>query len=112
MDEQAEEIMADYKDYMANPQAYTMQDFEDIFQDRDPFEFIQDGPSGRALIVRGSCYDVVMKKVMKPQKIQNTAYIVAMRELRKSNASGTHDNRPNRLRTRSAVKNQAIKEYA
>jgi hypothetical protein len=40
MDEQAEEIMADYKDYMANPGAYTMQDFEDIFQDRDPFEFI------------------------------------------------------------------------
>jgi len=53
-----------------------------------------------------------MKKAKKPQKIQNTAYIVAMRELRKSNASGTHDNRPNRLRTRSAVKNHAIKEYA
>jgi hypothetical protein len=53
-----------------------------------------------------------MKKEKKPQKIQNTAYIVAMRELRKSNASGTHDERPNRLRTRSAVKNQAIKEYA
>lgn len=40
VDEQAEEIMADYADYMANPGAYTMQDFEDIFQDRDPFEFI------------------------------------------------------------------------
>lgn len=50
MDEQAEEIMADYQDYLANPGAYTMQDFEDIFQDRDPFEFIQDGPSGRAPI--------------------------------------------------------------
>ena len=46
MDEQAEEIMADYADYMANPGAYTLQDFEDIFQDRDPFEFIQNGPSG------------------------------------------------------------------
>lgn len=62
--------------------------------------------------VSGSCYDEFMKKAKKPQKIQNTAYIVAMRELRKSNASGTHDNRPNRLRTRSAVKNHAIKEYA
>ena len=114
MDEQAEEIMADYADYMANPGAYTMQDFEDIFQDRDPFEFIQDGPSGRAQIgnVRGSCHNQFMKKEKKPQKIQNTAYIVAMRELRKSNASGTHDERPNRLRTRSAVKNQAIKEFA
>lgn len=40
MDEQAEEIMADYRDYLANPGAYSMQDFEDIFQDRDPFEFI------------------------------------------------------------------------
>ena len=54
MDEQAEEIMADYKDYMANPGAYTMQDFEDIFQDRDPFEFIQEGPHGRA-----NCYNQV-----------------------------------------------------
>ena len=53
-----------------------------------------------------------MKKVKKPQKIANTAYIVAMRELRKSNASGTHDNRPNRQRTRANVKNQAIKEFA
>ena len=49
------------------------------------------------------------KKVI---KIQNTAYIEAMREIRKSNKAGTHDNRPNRLRTRSAVKNHAIKEYA
>ena len=40
MDEQAEEIMADLEDFMANPGAYTMQDCEDIFQDRDPFEFI------------------------------------------------------------------------
>ncbi len=51
MDEQAEEIMADYQDYLANPGAYSMQDFEDIFQDRDPFEFLQEGPTGRAPIV-------------------------------------------------------------
>lgn len=53
-----------------------------------------------------------MKKEKKPQKIANTAYIIGMREIRKSNASGVHDNRPNRQRTRSTVKNQAIKEYA
>ena len=49
---------------------------------------------------------------MKPQKIANTAYIVAMRELRKSNAATTHDNRPNRQRTRDAIKQVAIREYA
>jgi len=53
-----------------------------------------------------------MKKVKKPQKIANTAYIVAMRELRRSNAATTHDNRPNRQRTRANIKNQAIKEFA
>lgn len=40
MDEQAQEIMADLEDYYANPQAYSFQDLEDIFQDRDPFEFL------------------------------------------------------------------------
>lgn len=40
MDEQAEEIYADLKDYYASPERYTFQDFEDIFQDRDPFEFL------------------------------------------------------------------------
>jgi hypothetical protein len=40
MDEQAQEILADLADFNANPGAYTMQDWEDIFQDRDPFEFI------------------------------------------------------------------------
>lgn len=40
MDEQAEEIYSDLKDYYANPGQYSMQDFEDIFQDRDPFEFL------------------------------------------------------------------------
>lgn len=54
MDEQAEEIMSDLEDYMANPQGYSQQDFEDIFQDRDPFEFLQEGPHGRA-----DCYNQV-----------------------------------------------------
>lgn len=39
-DEQALEIIEDLKDYYANPQEYSLQDFEDIFQDRDPFEFL------------------------------------------------------------------------
>lgn len=40
MDEQAQEIMEDLADYYANPDEYSFQDWEDIFQDRDPFEFI------------------------------------------------------------------------
>lgn len=40
MDEQAEEIREALEDYYANPQNYSLQDLEDIFQDRDPFEFI------------------------------------------------------------------------
>lgn len=40
MDEQAEEIREALEDYYANPQDYTIQDLEDIFQDRDPFEFL------------------------------------------------------------------------
>ena len=40
MDEQAIEIMEALKDFEANPQEYTLQDWEDIFQDRDPFEFL------------------------------------------------------------------------
>jgi len=40
MDEQAQEIREDLKDYYANPQDYSLQDLEDIFQDRDPFEFL------------------------------------------------------------------------
>jgi hypothetical protein len=50
---------------------------------------------------------------MKKRKgIENKAYIQGMRELRKSNASGTHDNRPKRLRTRSAIRQQSIKEFS
>ena len=56
-------------------------------------------------------YNYTMKKKNTTHKgIENKPYIEAMREIRKSNASGTHDNRPNRLRTRQSVKNQAIKE--
>ena len=54
-------------------------------------------------------YNNLMKK-RKHKGIENKPYIEAMRELRKSNASGTHDNRPNRLRTRKDIKTQAIKE--
>jgi hypothetical protein len=39
-DEQAEEIIEALKDYYENPEAYTIADLEDIFQDRDPFEFL------------------------------------------------------------------------
>jgi len=51
-----------------------------------------------------------MKKVK--HKTENKAYIEAMREIRRSNKAGTHDNRPNRLRTRKAILANAIKEYA
>jgi hypothetical protein len=40
MDEQAEEIREALEEYYANPQNYSLQDLEDIFQDRDPFEFL------------------------------------------------------------------------
>jgi hypothetical protein len=40
VDEQALEIKQDLKDYYANPEEYTLEDWEEIFQDRDPFEFI------------------------------------------------------------------------
>lgn len=40
MDEQGLEIQEALADYYANPGEYTLQDFEDIFQDRDPFEFL------------------------------------------------------------------------
>ncbi len=60
--------------------------------------------------VVGSLYNIGMKKEKKYRGIENKPYIEAMRELRKSNAGGTHDNRPHRLRTRKAVKTQAIKD--
>jgi hypothetical protein len=60
--------------------------------------------------VVGRVYNLGMKKEKKFRGIENKPYIEAMRELRKSNAGGTHDNRPHRLRTRKAIKTQAIKE--
>lgn len=59
--------------------------------------------------VGGGVYNGGMKKE-RYKGTENKAYIIAMREIRKSNAATTHDNRPNRLRTRKAVKTQAIKE--
>ena len=40
IDEQAIEIREALEDYWANPQDYTFADFEEIFQDRDPIEFL------------------------------------------------------------------------
>lgn len=40
MDDQTLEIWQALEGYYANPEAYTFRDFEEIFQDRDPFEFI------------------------------------------------------------------------
>ena len=40
IDEQAIEIREALEDYWANPQDYSFADFEDIFQDRDPIEFL------------------------------------------------------------------------
>jgi hypothetical protein len=52
-----------------------------------------------------------MAKNKKTKGIENKPYIEAMREIRRSNAAGTHDNRPNRQRTRSAAKTFALKEF-
>lgn len=40
MDEQADEIREAWEEYLANPEGYSLFDMEEIFQDRDPFEFI------------------------------------------------------------------------
>jgi hypothetical protein len=40
MDEQALEIREALEDYFANPEQYSFRDLEEIFQDRDPFEFL------------------------------------------------------------------------
>jgi hypothetical protein len=39
-DEQGEEIRERVKEFYENPQDYTLQDFEEMFEDRDPFEFL------------------------------------------------------------------------
>jgi hypothetical protein len=40
MDEQAVEIQEALANFYANPEQYSMTDLEEIFQDRDPFEFL------------------------------------------------------------------------
>lgn len=40
MSNQTEEIIEALNDYYRNPEEYTWQDIEDIFQDRDPTEFL------------------------------------------------------------------------
>lgn len=39
-EEQAERIKEALADYQENPEDYTLEDFEDIFEDRDPMEFL------------------------------------------------------------------------
>lgn len=39
-DEQAERIREGVKDWHENPQNYSWTDIEDIFEDRDPIEFL------------------------------------------------------------------------
>lgn len=49
--------------------------------------------------------------LMKHKGIENKQYIEAMRELRRSNASGTHaDKREKRARTRKAKLDKALRE--
>lgn len=50
-----------------------------------------------------------MAKATKFKGVENKAYIEGMREIRKSNASGSHDSRPPRQRTRSTAKREAVK---
>jgi hypothetical protein len=39
-DEQGERIKEAVSDYYENPQEYSYWDFEEMFEDRDPFEFL------------------------------------------------------------------------
>jgi hypothetical protein len=48
-------------------------------------------------------------KTVKFRATANPEYAAAMHGLRSSGAAGSHDNRPNRQRTRSTSKRQAIK---
>lgn len=43
----------------------------------------------------------------RPNRTANPMYIEAMQLIRRSNKAGAHDPRPNRLRTRAAVRPQA-----
>lgn len=48
-------------------------------------------------------------KTAKFKGVENKPYIEGMREIRRSNAAGSHDSRPPRQRTRSNAKRTAIK---
>lgn len=48
-------------------------------------------------------------KLGKPFKVGNPNYIEGMRQIRQSNAAGTHDDRPNRERSRNDALRSAIK---
>jgi hypothetical protein len=48
-------------------------------------------------------------KTTKFKGVENKPYIEGMREIRRSNAAGSHDSRPPRQRTRDTAKRQAIK---
>lgn len=39
-DEQADRIRENLEEFYETPELYSLQDWEDIFEDRDPFEFI------------------------------------------------------------------------
>jgi hypothetical protein len=39
-DEQTERIAEGVRDWMANPEDYSFSDLEDLFEDRDPCEFL------------------------------------------------------------------------
>ncbi len=45
----------------------------------------------------------------KVEKVANPAYAEGMRQIRQSNKAGTHDNRPNRERSRNAEIQASIK---
>lgn len=47
-------------------------------------------------------------KAKKYIPVANPQYAAAMHDLRSSGAAGSHDNRPNRQRTRSAAKKASI----
>lgn len=38
--EQTERILENLREYQQNTEEYSLEDFEEIFEDRDPFEFL------------------------------------------------------------------------
>jgi hypothetical protein len=50
-----------------------------------------------------------MAKSEKYRAVANPAYAAGMREIRRSNAAGTHDARPSRERSRRDAKRAAIR---